>query len=398
METRPRPRSSRSREDRVPRGPHAATENGAGGRGPRRRLHPAGQAIVVGIAALLLGAFLNARGLHKTAQSMNPSWKRDAGLALVKPLQSVSDAVGLDYPRRGLQAILGRSGDDDIVTSIVIPPPPPTPPPVGPPKHNTKPPKHHPTTPPPPPPPPPPPVAPPPPPKKAAFSPKHPLRVYIGGDSLIIVPGESLLRAMGSRVYKQVEPANPVDGHVSTGLERPDVFNWFQRIQQVMKKDHPNVVVVAFGANDDHSYMTGLPSGVSIGDFGSPAWIKEYRRRVGGFMDTVIRNGGFIIYLGMPIVSSPSESHDFDLINRILYQEAKKRPNGAEYVDTWFKFADPQTGGYTEYLKNANGDLIKVRSNDGVHFEPAGGDIIARLVLKALNQKYDLTSWKHKTG
>jgi hypothetical protein len=387
METRPRTRSSaRAREDRVPRGPHAATDNGATGRGPRRRLHPAGQAIVVGIGALLLGAFLNARGLHKTAQSMNPSWQRDLGLALAKADQRVSDAIGLDYPRRALQAALGRSSDDDIVTQIVLPPPPP-PPPVE--HHRQRPPKHHRTN------PPPPPVSPPPPPKKPAFSPSHPLKVYIAGDSLIIVPGESMLRAMGSKVYK---PVDSVDGHVSTGLERPDVYNWFDRIRQVMKKDHPNVVVVAFGANDDHSYMTGLPPGVNIGNFGSPAWIKEYRRRVGGFMDTVIRNGGFIIYLGMPIVSSPSESHDFDLINRILYQEAQKRPNGALYIDTWFQFADPKTGGYAEYLKNKSGDLVKVRSNDGVHFEPAGGDIIARLVLKALNQRYDLTSWKHHTG
>jgi uncharacterized protein len=330
---------------------------------------------------------LNARGLHKTAQSMNPSWKRDLGLALARFDQKISDATGLDYPRRGLQAALGRSSDDDIQTSIVLPPQPPpppvTPPPIKPPKQHPKPPVHRRTTPPPPPSPAPPP--------KPAFSPSHPLRVYIGGDSLIIVPGESMLRAMGSKVYK---PLDSVDGHVSTGLERPDVYNWFDRIRKVMKKDKPNVVVVAFGANDDHSYMTGLPSGVSLGDFGSPAWIKEYRRRVGGFMDTVIGNGGFVVYLGMPIVSSPSESHDFDLINKILYQEAKKRPKGALYVDTWFQFADPKTGGYAEYLPNKNGDLVKVRSNDGVHFEPAGGDIIARLVLKALNQRYDLTSWK----
>jgi len=371
----------------VPRGPLAETENGSGGRGPRRKLHPAGQAIVVAIGALLLGAFLNARGLHKTAQSMNPSWKRDLGLALAKSLQSVSDTTGLDLPRRGLQAALGRSSDDDIVTAIKLPPAPPpvvSPPAVVPPANPQTP----------PPPPVAPPAGPPPPaPKKPAFSPRHPLRVYIGGDSLVIVPGESLLRAMGSKVYK---PIDSVDGHVATGLERPDVYNWFDRIRQVVKKDKPNVVVVAFGANDDHSYMTGLPPGVSLGDFGSAAWIKEYRRRVGGFMDTVIRGGGFIVYLGMPIVQSPNESRDFDLINRILYQEAKKRPKGAAYVDTWYQFADPKTGGFAEYLPNAHGQLIKVRANDGVHFEPAGGDIIARLVLKEINKRYDLTSWRRR--
>ena len=390
MATKPRTRSSRrSREDQVPRGPLAGADNGAGGRGPRR-LHPAGQAIVVAIGALLLAAFLNARGLHKTAQSMNPNWKRDLGLALAGPLQTVSDDTGLDLPRRGLQSALGRSGDDDIVTAIKLPPPPPPVPVKHPHRRPVVPPAPHQGNPQ----PPPPPVAPPPPappPKKPAFSPKHPLRVYIGGDSLVIVPGESLLRAMGSKVYK---PIDSVDGHVATGLERPDVYNWFDRIREVMKKDKPNVVIVAFGANDDHSYMTGLPPGASLGDFGSAAWIKEYRRRVAGFMDTVIRAHGFIVYLGMPIVQSRSESSDFDLINRILYQEAKKRPKGAVYIDTWFQFADPRTGGYAEYLKNAHGDLVKVRSNDGVHFEPAGGDVIARLVLKALNERYDLTSWR----
>ena len=37
-----------------------------------------------------------------------------------------------------------------------------------------------------------------------------------------------------------------------------------------MKKLKPNVVVLNFGANDDHGYMTGLPEGTSIGDFASP--------------------------------------------------------------------------------------------------------------------------------
>ncbi len=383
MDTPTRTRSRRRRDDRTPRGPLAG-ENGAG-RGPRRKLHPAGQAVIVGIGALVLAAFLNAPGLHKTADSLDPGWKRTIALPITEKLATISHYTGLDLPRRGLKAALGRSGDDNITAAIVLPPPPqpvsPTPPPPPPHDHGTSP----------PPPPPVSPTPPPPPPKMQAFSPKHPLKVYVAGDSLIIVPGNSLLRAMGSKVYKPF----PVNGQVATGLERPDVYNWFDQIKNVMKKQKPNVVVVAFGANDNHSYMTGLPPGVDIGQFGSAAWIKEYRRRVGGFMDTVIRGGGFIVWLGMPIVSSKSESSQFDLINRILYQEAKKRPNGAAYIDTWFQFADPKTGGYAEYLPNAGGQLVKVRADDGVHFEPAGGDIIARLVLKELNKRYDLTSWRH---
>src|SRR5262249_11302792 len=98
-----RTRSSRRRrpDDNVPTGPLAG-ENGAG-RGPRRKLHPAGQAIVVGIGALLLAAFLNAPGLHKTAESLDPGWKRDVALPLMEQLANVSHYTGLDLPRRGLK-------------------------------------------------------------------------------------------------------------------------------------------------------------------------------------------------------------------------------------------------------------------------------------------------------
>ena len=59
-----------------------------------------------------------------------------------------------------------------------------------------------------------------------------------------------------------------------------------------MKELKPNVVVLNFGGNDNHSYMTGLPEGVSIGDFAGPSWSTEYRRRLRIVMDTINRAGG----------------------------------------------------------------------------------------------------------
>ena len=51
------------------------------------------------------------------------------------------------------------------------------------------------------------------------------------------------------------------------------------------------------------------------------------------------------------------------------------------FVDTYTAFAS-DTGGYTEYLSDPSGRLIKVRAKDGVHFDRRGGDIIARDVLR----------------
>ena len=35
-----------------------------------------------------------------------------------------------------------------------------------------------------------------------------------------------------------------------------------------------------------------------------------------------------------------------------------------------------------------------MRADDGVHFERAAGDLIARQVLSQLNRRFDLTSWR----
>ena len=81
---------------------------------------------------------------------------------------------------------------------------------------------------------------------KVAFTPKRKLRLWVAGDSLVITPGYSIVRAVGaSPVMRAV---GGVDGHVGTGLERPDVFNWFQEIRTKMKQLKPNVVVLNFGA------------------------------------------------------------------------------------------------------------------------------------------------------
>ena len=53
-------------------------------------------------------------------------------------------------------------------------------------------------------------------------------------------------------------------------------------------------------------------------------------------------------------------------------------------------------GGYAQYLTTLSGEVQDVRAPDGVHFSPAGAAIVAREVLKDLNEAYDLTSWRRR--
>jgi hypothetical protein len=319
---------------------------------------------VVVAGALVISLLLNAPGLHKSAHAQPQGWQRDVALGVTGPLDAVSGALLLDRPREAVKAALGRSDDDDIDTEIELPPaaaPEPTTPAPNQPS------------------------------SRRAFTREKPMRLWVAGDSLVVVPGQSIARAAGASPV--IEPVGGVEGRVATGLERPDVFNWFRYIPQRMRELRPDVVVLSFGGNDDHGYMTGLPEGVEIDGFDSPSWRREYRRRVGGLFDTIARLGAHSVWIGLPITRDAEQTRRFDTINAMVAAEARERPGKATYVDTYTAFAS-DTGGYAEYLYDAGGQLVKVRAADGVHFEPRGGDMIAREVLRRLNRVYDLTSWR----
>jgi hypothetical protein len=333
-----------------------------------RRLHSAGAAIVVAVGAVLLSALLNAPGLHKSAQIQPEGWERDLALEVTGPLRSVSSALFLDRPRHGLKAALGRSEDDEIDVEVGGPGTG-TPAPSG-----RRPPK---------------------PPGRKRFTPQRKLRLWIAGDSLVVVPGESLLRAAAGNPV--LEPVGPVDGRIASGLERPDVFNWFQHVREQVRKTRPSAVVLMFGGNDDHGFMTGLPEGKEIGSFGSPSWTAEYRRRVALIMDSASRYGAYVVWIGLPITRDAEQTRRFDRINAIVQSEAAERLRRVTYLDTYFDFAGDD-GGYAQYVTDSSGKLVKMRADDGVHFERAAGDVIAREVLGLLAKRFDLSSWRRGNG
>jgi len=364
--TTPRPPAERPTGGPPASGPPPPPE------GTGRRFVSARSAFIAVLIALVLGAILNASGLRKTAQIQDEGWGRDVGIELTDPLARFSEATGADLLRRGIKSALGRSEDDRIVTEIEIPPPLAVPPPRAPAHRRARPPG---------------------PPPKPAFGPRRPLRLWVAGDSLAITPGYAILRAVeGNRA---VRPVATVDGRLATGLERPDVFDWFQHVRSEVRRLRPKAIVLSFGANDDHGYMTAVPKGVALDGFGGPRWTREYRRRVGGIMDEVVSSGTrYLFWLGLPISRSSGQSSRFRVLNRVYRTEAAKRPGRVFYIDL-YDLLERRGRGYADYLR-LGGQLVKVRAGDGVHFERAGGDLVAREVVARFQRAFDLTGWRKR--
>jgi uncharacterized protein len=313
------------------------------------------------ILSLVFAAVLQAEGLRKQAQIQPVGVQRDVALAATRPLVDVSRGLHLTTPRHELQVAIGRANEDTIDTQVHLTLPPPAGPLPQRPAH------HHPK------------------PKPAArpvFTSAHPLRVWVAGDSLAGVPGEALERVGGAVDVVAVE------SRLSTGLTRPDLYNWFTRIQQAPKDLRPQVAVLSFGADDAHDFMAGVPEGRSVGPLGSATWDAEYRRRVDGVTRELAADGIYVVWLGLPIPDGAGFKKSFPIVNRILEAVVKAHAKTAAYVDTWDLLADAH-GRYASYLR-VHGKLTLMRLPDGVHYTGAGGDRIAAQVLTQLKPRFDV--------
>jgi hypothetical protein len=312
--------------------------------------------------ALGLAALLDAEGLRKQAEIQPQGAQRRLALAVTQPLVSVSHTLHLTTPRHSLQAAIGREHEDDLDTRVHLT----LPPPAGPlPTPRT----HRPRT--------PTPAA------KPVFTSARPLRVWVAGDSLAQVPGDGLARVAPASV-----DVLPIESRLSTGLARPDLYNWYTRFNQVIASVKPDVVVFSFGADDAHDFMAGVPGDKSVGSFGSPAWVAEYRRRVEGVTREFLAAGIGTVWLGLPIPDGPGFRRSFPVVNGILEAVARKHAPLSQFVDTWH-LLDSAHGKYTAYLR-VGGKLTLMRLSDGVHYTDAAGDLVARDVLARLRRDYAL--------
>ncbi len=322
-----------------------------------RRRRTAASALVAILVAMALGALFNAPAMKKTALELPFGGQRSFRLALVSPLAAVSHWLFLDRPAQLTAQALGKSDPGPAAsTVVVVVTPTPTPSRSGKPKPGEQ--------------------------EKPLPKPfkGHPMHLYIAGDSMMGLPGMALVNL--SNKTKLIKPL--LDYHISSGLVRPDFFNWPAQLQAQAKEFDPGATVLMFGANDNQAVQT--PSG-QVYQFETDGWKKEYRRRVSDVIQLLFDGGVRRVYwIGQPIMPDAAFNRQVQMLNDIYRSVAEQTP-GVRYIDAYKLFTD-SSGGYSEYLRDANGEMQKVREADGEHLTYAGGLRVAEAVLAAIKKEW----------
>jgi hypothetical protein len=167
---------------------------------------------------------------------------------------------------------------------------------------------------------------------------------------------------------------------ISTGVSVRGSYDWAQQAQTLAAGRKADVVVIMFGANDRPTIRRGLEI--------DPDLLDEFRETYGERVHEIIRafhdSGSEVIWVGHPVVRDNVYTEDMQLLNSI-YQAAAD-DEGARWVPTWSLFTTPD-GGFTPYGKGVDGMTQRLRADDGVHFTPAGYDVVAAQIEPLIEER-----------
>ena len=333
-------------------------DRGTGSRVPRRKTVPAGRALSVMLICLSVWLLLNASALKRAAEASEIGARRSAALAVLGPIAAVGEVLQLDHLRNAISTAIGRDPNEQPGVAA-IDPVPIAPPAVG--EDDDE--------------------------QAGAEAPipvptrDDPLRVAVIGDSFATGVGAAIGRSMNPRLVDV-----QARGVISTGLTRPDYFNWQPNLREIVDRFRPGVVVVMLGGNDAQTLTVsgGRPVPLSAQE----EWRRIYAERVASLAKTATDAGARVVWIGLPPMRDINRDHQAHRLDGIYRTVAKTSP-GIAYVNSLDLFARPG-GNYAAYLPDEDGDERLVREADGEHFTSLGYDWVADAVLRALEKHWDL--------
>jgi uncharacterized protein len=210
--------------------------------------------------------------------------------------------------------------------------------------------------------------------------------------AIVLILGDSDAGGFGPYVQQALQRTGVVRSKISyvtsSGLARPDYFDWPSNMRAVVPDVNPDIVIATFGGNDaqglrnpDKSWAVNHTPG-SGGD--DTDWRAEYGRRVGAAMDYLSKGNRTLIWVGIPNDDNPQNTARLKVQDEVVRAEASKRSGKVVFIDTWNLFAGPAGAWSPNAIDPRDGVSKAVRRSDGFHLNDMGAQILAVPVFAAV--------------
>ena len=207
---------------------------------------------------------------------------------------------------------------------------------------------------------------------------------------VMIVGASSIQFGLGRSLERWIERFEGVTvmryGLHSTGLARPDYFDWHAKAREMKDEFQPDLVIAQFGGNDGQG-LTDRDTGGAVAPLFTDEWDAVYGARVETFVEIFADDGVPVVLLGMPAMKSAYHQRKMARINQVT--EAACERAGAWFVDTFAMTADAD-GNYVARAE-VEGRLRVIRASDGMHLNSYGAELVTAGILDVLGDWFAFT-------
>lgn len=222
------------------------------------------------------------------------------------------------------------------------------------------------------------------PPEDEAAKAIEPIKVLFIGDSMVAT-GVGALIEKGLDANEQVTCYRK--GKSSSGLARPDFYNWMDEAKRQLEYRNPQVVVVMIGGNDGQDLRS--KSGKGTGKpWPGEKWNVGYRERTDALLELLAADGRQVVWLGLPKAGMRSFEKKLVTIRQIQKDAVAALGDRGVYVET-SPFLVDDAGELMKHGK-VRGKNRELRAKDGIHFTMSGSEFLADQVVPALLNELDL--------
>ncbi len=203
----------------------------------------------------------------------------------------------------------------------------------------------------------------------------------------VLLVGDSIMRQTGPAVAQQLGDGFTVhnEGVNGSGLLTPEVFDWTDQLEQDLARTDPDVVVFLFIGNytDDPAQFWSTPEGEQIRSVDSAAFAAEWGRKADQAM-AMIEDAGADVVLVLPPPMPDREKQTVADRLRTEYQRVAAEWPFVRLVDAAAAVGGPN-GQWVEALPGRIGRPRPVRIPDGVHLTEFGEQLLARHLVRAID-------------
>jgi uncharacterized protein len=173
----------------------------------------------------------------------------------------------------------------------------------------------------------------------------------------------------------------------STGLTRPEKFNWVDEMKKIGEGFKPQLYVMSLGLNDRQSVVEH--GKVTLEN--SPDYPARYKERVTAVLRSAAAGHAGLMWVGLSAMREASADRDGREKNKFFAeaigefgqansQQANPQEAGMQYVEPW-KLNGAGEDKFASFGPDPKGKMIQIRATDGEHFTSAGDLLVAAYLL-----------------